>query len=484
MANITSQSPIRYTIDALSLAGSGVLASKSSSSVNLTGASEITGIVVGGSQPSGTQRYFAFRVGGKWGKLTESGTFSAFSENSATFANISANGNTAAELSALTDIPALAGQNIGAAFALYASDPSNAVPTATLVFRCRNSTQQLANTQTSPVYDLGGDSQIISLNADTQTENSGSVSVYAQAVLDDGSSTGWKALDSFAGVKAKSIQFRGDYKAQTVGSSYAKINSVSLVYASGREKVSGLTDGEIITQTQDWYMPIRNCRLTINHAPLVSSTLKAYVAFREQPIAVKGETLGIGSGGRKTFQMAHTGGIKYDSLKLYYDNIRVYEDYELNTEVGRVTCEAPEGVIVSCDYTYGWDFEEWHQMSLTSRFSMDGYDRSEYRYSQPDNTKSMAAIKIVLGMTSGRITNEVLGTGTGKARSYKLTHNINDGKISITSNGQALSSKNWTLLDDPQYVSAAAPAGQTVRANYDWLSETPIVYQFAAVFAQ
>lgn len=483
MANITSQNPIRYQIDTLSLAASGVLAAKSSSSINLTGASTITGIVVGGTQPTGTQRYFAFRVNNQWGKLTTSGTFQAFTENSTSFANISANGNTASQLSALTNIPALAGKNIGIAVALYAADPSNASPSATLVFKCRNSTQQLTNTQTSPVYDLGGSSQIISLNADTDTGNAGSVSVYAQAVLEDGTSTGWKALDSFAGVKAKSIQFRGDYKAVTVGTSHAKINAVSLVYASGKE-ISGLTDGEIITQTQDWYMPLHNCRLTINHAPLVNSTLKAYVAFREQPKPIKGETLGIGSGGRKTFQMAHTGGIKYDSFKLYYDNIRIYENYELNSEVGRLTCEAPEGVIVSCDYDYGWDFEEWHQMTLSSRFSMDGYDKSEYRYSQPSNTKSMAAIKIVLGMTSGHINNEVIGTGTGKARSYKLTHNINDGKITLTANGSTLSTKNWTLLDDPQYVSAAAPAGQTIRANYDWLSETPIVYQFAAVFAE
>ncbi len=483
MSNITTQQPIRYTIDALSLAGSGVLASKSSSSINLTGASKITGIVIGGSQPSGTQRYFAFRVNNQWGKLTASGTFQAFTSNTASFENISANGNTASELSALTDIPALAGKNIGVAVALYASDPNNASPSATMVFKCKNSTQQLTNSQTSPVYDLGNNSQIISLNADTDTSNAGSVAVYAQAVLDDGTSTGWKSLDAFSGVKAKSIQFRGDYKAVTVGSSYAKINAVSAVYAAGRE-ISGLTDGEIITQTMDWYMPIHSCRLTINHAPLINSTLKAYVAFREQPKSIKGETLGIGSGGRKVFQLAHTNGIKYDSLKLYYDNVRVFENYELNTEVGRITCEAPEGMIVSCDYDYGYDFEEWQQMTLSSRFSMDGYDRSEYRFSQPSNTKSMAAIKIVLGMTSGHINNEVLGTGTGKARSYKLTHNINDGKITLTANNVSLNSKNWTLLSDPQYVSAAVPAGQTLRANYDWLSETPIVYQFAAVFAQ
>ena len=199
---------------------------------------------------------------------------------------------------------------------------------------------------------------------------------------------------------------------------------------------------------------------------------------------VRGETLGVGSGGRKTFQLAHVDGLKYDSLKLYYDNAQVFTDYEFNTEVGRVTCSAPSGVLVSCDYDYGWDKEEWHEMSLDSRWSMDGYDRSEYKFSLDSNTKSAAAIKLQLIMSSGHINNEQLGTGAGTAKSFKLSHIINDGKISVTANNVLLSSKFWTVLDDPQYISVAAPAGQIIRASYDWVSEPPTVYQFSAVFSE
>ncbi|MBR0035579.1 MAG: hypothetical protein IJP54_07865 [Synergistaceae bacterium] len=484
MANITSQNPIRWQIDNLSYAVSGVIASTSSTLVNLAGASRVTGITIHGSQPAGTARYFAFRLNDAWGKLTPVGNFQAFASNSADFSNIAGNGNTAAELAALTDIPGLAGKTFGIAIALYAEDPDNARPTARMTFNCSTDTQQLNNTQYSPVYDLGQGSQIIRLSADTETSSGGSVEVLAQATLDDGSLTGWKALDYFSGLKAKSVQLRGDYKAQTVGTSSAEIKGASVIYSNGSSLASGLVDGEIISQTQDWYMPLHHCRLTINHAPLENSTLKAYVAFRNQPTDVRGETLGIGTGGRKIFQLAHTGGIKYDSFKLYYDNVQVFDTFELNCEVGRVTCEAPEGVIVSCDYSYGWDFEDWQKMTLTNRLSMEDYDQSEFRLSQTDNVKSMAAVKIVLGMTSGHINNEVLGTATGTARSYKLSHRILDGKISVTANNSAVNSKNWILLDDPQYVSVAAGAGQVIRASYDWISEPPIIYQFMAVFAE
>ena len=484
MSNITSQNPIRYTIDTLSCAASGVIASTGSNLVNLAGASTVKGIVLSGSQPSGTNRWFAFRINNQWGKLTASGTFQAFSANNADYSNISANGNTAAQLLALTNIPALAGKSFGIAIALYAEDPNNAVPTARLSFNCVNDTQQLSTSQTSTVYELGSGSQIIAVNADTETSAGGSVDVLAQATLDDGSVTGWKSIDAFSGMKAKALQLRGDYRASVIGTSSAQIVNVSVSYSDGTSLATGLTNGEIITKTQDWYMPLHHCRLTINHAPLENSSITAYVAFREQPVDIKGETLGIGTGGRKTFQLLHTGGLKYDSFRLYYDNVRIFDSFELNCEVGRLTCEAPEGVIVSCDYSYGWDYEEWHKMTLSNRLSMEDYDQSEYRYSQPDNTKSMAAIKIVLGMTSGKISNEVIGTGTGKARSYKLSKRILDGKISLTANNSAVNSKNWVFLDDPQYVSVAAPAGSTIRATYDWISESPIIYQFMAVFAE
>lgn len=484
MALITQQNNIRWNIDTLSSRVTGVLASNANSSVNLTRASKVTAITVNGLQPAGTYRYFAFRVNNVWGRLNSSGVFQPFKENNASFENLENAGNTAAELAALGNIPGLAGKSFGVAVALAADDPINAVPSASLSFKGSTNTQQLVTTEYSPIYDLGQDSQVISYNLDTTCENGGSVTVQAQITKSDGTVSGWADPETFKGIKAQSIQFKGEYRAATVGVSSAKVNSAQIVYSQDKSVISGVSDGEVITKTLDWYMPIHACRLTVHHAPLVNSRIKAFVTFRNQSVQVRGETLGVGSGGRKTFQLAHVDGLKYDSLKLYYDNAQVFTDYEFNTEVGRVTCSAPSGVLVSCDYDYGWDKEEWHEMSLDSRWSMDGYDRSEYKFSLDSNTKSAAAIKLQLIMSSGHINNEQLGTGSGTAKSFKLSHIINDGKISVTSNNVLLSTKFWTILDDPQYISVAASAGQIIRASYDWVSEPPKVYQFSAVFSE
>lgn len=484
MANISAQNSISYTLDKLSLRTTGVLFSASSSHINLSRASRVTGITVGGTQPPGTARYFAFFVTGSWGKLTPSGTFSPFEDSNASFANLETFGNTASELSALTNIPALAGKSFSFAIALAADDVSNAVPTASLTFKCATDSQQLVTSEYSPVYELGQDSQILSSSASIITNSGGTVSVFAQALKPDGTSTGWVELDKVKGVKAQNVQFRADYSAASPGASTAQLQEASLIVSRGKALVSGTLSREIISKTIDWYMPIHSCRLTIKHMPLTDSTISAYVAFRDQSTQIRGETLGVGTGSRKTFQLAHTNGIKYDTVKLYYDNVRVFTSWELNSEVGRITCSAPEGVIISCDYEYGWDREVWQSMRLSSRYNMDGYDVSEFRLATESNTKSAAAVKLVLNMTSGHINNEQLGTASGAAKSFKLSHIVNDGRITITANNATLSAKNWRVLDDPQYVSVAASAGQVIRASYDWVSESPKILQFSTVFAE
>lgn len=481
MAHIISQAPIRYQTDTLSTQKMGVLTS-GNSAVNLLGVSSVKGITVSGVQPSGTSRRIAFYVDGKWGRLTSSGAFQAFTQNSADYANISANGNTSSELSALTDILGLTRKTFGVGIALSSNDPDNALPSCGLLFTCENSTQKLETTEYSPAYDLGDIGQVISVSADTDGTSGGSVEVSGR-VLQEGTWTSWQSLEGLRGLKGSSLELRAVYKAQTVGVSYAKVNRVYMVYSDGSSIVSGVGHGELITNTEDWYMPVKKCRLTVKHAPLEGSGLRAFIALRKSPVQVLRENLGVGSGSRKTYQLTHTDGLKYDTLRLYYDGARVYTDYEFNCEAGRVTCNAPEGVIVSCDYEYGWVSEEWHELTLSSSLGYEDYDQSEYKYESAADGLSVCALKLELSTTAGTVSGERLGTATGKGQSFRLTHIVKDGAITVYSGGAVLSSKNWMLLDDPQYISVSAPAGKIITADYDWISRTPEVYEYYAVYS-
>ena len=393
-------------------------------------------------------------------------------------------GNTPEELTALTNIPALAGKQFGVAIGLVAEDPDNATPTMNLSFNCRNSTQQLSVQKYSPLYELGQNAQILSITAEKSVKSGATLDVYAQGTLSDGTLSEWKSINEWGGEKLKAIKLRADYRVPAIGNAEASLTSCRILYTDGSTITSGMSEGEIITKTEDWYMPLHTCRATVRHSDLEGSTLKVYASFRDAPSSSKNEQLGIGSGGRKTFALAHNTGVCYDSFRLYFDGIEAYTGYELNCEAGRVTCEAPSGAIVTCDYEYGWQSEDWQEMRLSSRYDMGSDFKSEYRLTVPDNNKTAAALKLVLGTTSGRATNEVLGTGTGSARTYLLAHTVKDGVISITANNAAVAGKNWKLHEDNRHITVAAGAGTVIRASYDWLSPSPAVTQIEAVFSE
>lgn len=200
---------------------------------------------------------------------------------------------------------------------------------------------------------------------------------------------------------------------------------------------------------------------------------------------IQNEQLGIGSGKRATYQMKNYHGLKYDTVRLYFDNERVLGDFEINSEVGRITCNAPSGVIITCDYESGWENETWHEMSLSSRESLEDYDISEFRFSRDDSDyRSVCAVRIELIPHSGSTVKESIGKGTGKTQTYRLNHKVKDGVITIYANNTAMSKNSYALLDDPQFISIACSNGSAITASYSWISEPVYVYQAAAVFSE
>ena len=271
--------------------------------------------------------------------------------------------------------------------------------------------------------------------------------------------------------------------APQINSSTVIFNDARVIYSSGSGIISGDNVSEIISQTHNWFKPVRHARVVIKHAPFYESSMKVYASFRDKPIDCENETLGTGDGRIHTYQLQHTNGINFESVKVYYDRTQIFSGYEVNCQVGRITCTAPAGVLITCDYEYNWNEEEWRELPFSSLTRKPEYDESEY-YLRIDEPGYICAIKIALYMKTGNITNEVIGTGRGILSTYKLSHCVKDGEVSITANNSAVSAKNFALLDDPQYIKIAASNGATLRASYSWISESPIIYEFHSVFSE
>lgn len=371
-------SGILFIHDTLNSLTYGTVRSNSAQGIDCSSTDSVRSFSINYSQPAGTNIYFAFCTGGNWFKLNSSGNAENISTAPPSFADLAENGNTVAQLLALTNIPAFVKKKIQIITGLSATPEATAMPRVKLSVNAAVNEQLTVKNEYSPVYELGDDATITNITYDGSSANGGSISVKAHAVLPNDTATDWLDIPDILGSPAKTLQLRATLAAPTINSSSATINNAYISYFNSQySAVEG--KGDIITQTLDWHLKISQCRVNIRHSPLGGSTMRVFAALRKTPILVQNEQLGIGSGQRKTFQMAHIDGIRYDTVKVFYDSVQIFSGWELNGEVGRITCSAQSGVIVSCTYEYGWGYETWRELSRTSSYSLEDYDESEYR---------------------------------------------------------------------------------------------------------
>lgn len=491
--NISTIDNSRYTLDKLSELAYGTAYSIAGTGLDFSQASSVNGFNITSSMPANTDIRIAFCESSDWFTLDASGNRVHLSDNIPDFSVLSAGGNTPGQLNALSSVPSFAGKIIRVAVALSSTDINSARPSVSIAAKASVASQTNSFTEYSPVYELGDNATVTALNVDTTTTGGGTITVSGKAFYDDGSESDWLSPSQFTGIKAKAVQVKAVYFVPSPGTGSAKIKQLELHYQNGGASAGG--SGKLISITQDWYTPIKACRVNINHSPLDGSTMKVFAALRKAPVQVIGERLGISPADRNTYQLGHTDGIRYDSFKLYYDGQEIYSGFNLNCEVGRVTCTAPEGSIITCSYEYGWDKESWQELSLSSRSSLPDYDMSEYRLeTSSTDTLTVGAILIETAGTSGHCGEDRLGFATGRSQTVRLAYPvaknlyIEGGGTEKRPDGHyvdffQVDPKNYTLLDNPRLLRIAAKAGTWLRANYDWASEPVKIYQVATVFS-
>ena len=501
MSKIISQQPVRFTLDTFRDEYKSLIAMRQGNFLDCTSATSINGFTLSYSQPANTKIAFVFSTGsqleydqlhleggtsgtisqdtarGTWFKLKSNGLAQLVPTQDIDADSVLAEGNTIAELQALTSIQAFKGYRVRAAVALY-SPNINAVPSVSLSLKGFASDQQLTKTEYSSVYELGENAQIINVIADIQESNGGKVNLYGSI---NGSE--WQTFSNLAGQKAQTLQLKADFSAVQVGVSTAKLNNVNIIYSNGSGIINGEGVSEIISKTHNWYKPVKIARVVVKHAQFGESYIKVYASFRKNPVICQGEILGTGDDMIHSYQLAHTNGINFESVKIYFDNVRVTTGYEVNCEVGRITCTPPAGAMVTCDYEYGWEDEDWRELEFSQTVHKPDYDESEY-YLINDTPGYICAIKLTLHTTTGKINNESIGKGTGQAATYRLAHNIKEGEITITANNSILSSNNYQILEDSHYIKIAAANGVDLKASYTWISEPAVIYEFSGIFSE
>ena len=98
-----------------------------------------------------------------------------------------------------------------------------------------------------------------------------------------------------------------------------------------------------------------------------------------------------------------------------------------------------------------------------------------------DPGKGISAVKVVWEKVEGTVTGESLGTATGKTQLYVLDHAAKIDTISVRSKvGDTPVPNSWSYDPASQILSVAATDQAVLTINYDWVSETPVVYSLVA----
>ena len=476
---------IRYGTDDFAFNKSGLI--YTNTPLDCTALTQVDGITATGSQPTDTDRRVAFKIDGTWYKLSGSGavTLSALATQTLTADSVLAEGNTVAELGAATSISGFVGKSVGVAIALYAPGDATEFPTLALEIVGKSDQTLLTKTDYSPEYTLSPeDVEVIDLSTSKTIIGSATATVEA-ALKTDGSWGSWITLASAKRQKASAIKFKTTFTVNSAGGSdSAKVNSVTALYRGNNAVVSGAF-ADIITHTEEFGENMRFARVTVKHDPLIDATIKAYATMRNAPQKMPRTILGIGNGVRKTYSL---GVVDFDpaSLRVYWGANPCY-DYDYNTGTGEIACTAPDDVTVLAECSYGWEAEDWQEMTNSDKLIHDsGLISTGFTYALPlaDPGKGLSAVKVVLEKVEGTVTDAALGTANGKTQVFVLPHAAKVDTISVQSTvGVTLVPNSWSYDPASKILSVSSTDLATMTISYDWISETPVMHALVAAWS-
>ena len=468
----------------------GLLIAKTA--INLLGKSKVKGFTISGVQPANTNRKVAFKVDNKWNKLTTEGALSPLPTQAITSDSVLAEGNTVSELTALANVPSFVGKMVYPAFALYADSNATVMPTIGMTVKAEIDTTVDVYTKTaySQEFVLHNERDVLvkSVTVDSNTKGNGKVTLKARyatfnetAIKDEGAEQTEKWSDyvdllSVINKKCHKLQIKADYQVSiTDGSDSATLNDVIITYAKDVvAKADGSTD--LVTLTEKFTNDLTYVHAYIKHKELIDADLKAYVRLQKTPQKADFKLIGYGTGTRKTYKVIDEG-INQDSLMIYVNGKAIY-DFDFNTETSEITLVADVDVPINATYEFGWELFNYVEMQKgVSQINDSGAYTTEYSYTIPahDGEYTVTAIKYELIRPEGKVTNDVIGVGTGKRQIIQLPHYAR--KETIQCNGK------WSYDYDSKRLTVIAPADTDIVISYDWIAESPVVYAVMAGWA-
>lgn len=224
---------------------------------------------------------------------------------------------------------------------------------------------------------------------------------------------------------------------------------------------------------------IRRANLIVKHQNIADAEITAEIALRPATIFVKGEVIGIGDGAEHAVTVSHTEKLTRYNFALYFDGIKQTQNYSFDTETGRVAFLAPQNAIVSVDYFYNWGEETFANMAKVGKYPDRNNPKratTQFAYTTSIGGK-VATIRLGLNRGTGDSENEIVSTGTGKPKGFKLAHHARGSTIQVTP-----STATFNYNSELDTVVVTAPLGEAISISYSWRGRSFSVDSFVCMF--
>ena len=471
-----------------------LMTTTSSNRLNLSGIPTLLNFKIVESVPSGTlTRYVIKRNDSNWQKYdTANKTWVDVATQALTPASVIAEGNTAAEINAIPAGPAMVpfvGKTLDVAAGMQTTN--NVLPTIqSFTVNGQSGSSLYSETKDYPAIVLNKDEAVDIISIKVEKTETGKGTVAVQAAIQDanGNWGGYQDYTAYLGktpTQAKAIKFRATFTVVDIGKDAAKLNSIEVASRSSNDY--SFTEGTsfCVTKTYDFNNIISRAHLTVKHETVQDTKLSAQISLRNPPITVKSELLGTGDGKQHTVKLKQTNRLASHGFALYFDGAKQEQKtYSYSPTDGQVTYTAAAGVTVTADYIYGWENENFVEMTLdgtypdrtnkelvTDQFSYDGNTSDRLP------TGSVVTVRVMMEQEKGHLDNVALGKGTGQPVSYKLAHHATVGKIKVLPE-----TATWKYKENTDYLTVTAPADADATVSYDWAARPLALNSLVCVF--
>ena len=115
-------------------------------------------------------------------------------------------------------------------------------------------------------------------------------------------------------------------------------------------------------------------------------------------------------------------------------------------------------------------------MEHTASCEKNDYIEEDFEFSAADTTAKTVTLKVEIIQQSGKVENEVLGTGTGKLQIFKLDHNARPETLEV------IGSNDWTYKEKTNTLLITATTGTEIKISYEWIAKPACLTSLACSF--